>query len=164
MDSNGTALGDSAPANYDVVFRIYDVKEEGHTSNILWAEQQTVTVDKGYFSILLGEGSQVGSEARGDLRQVFQGDSASDRFIGLTVSGVSGSDLEIAPRLRLLASPYSFTANHALSADRILGVNSSNQSVDLLKVSERERRDRSCRWGRPMLHWMSREMPSFGLG
>ena len=135
VDSNGTALGDSAPANYDVVFRIYDVKEGGTTSNILWAEQQTVTVDKGYFSILLGEGSQVGSEARGDLRQVFQGGTASDRFIGLTVSGVSGSDLEIAPRLRLLPSPYSFTANHALSADRILGVNSSNQSVDLLKVS-----------------------------
>ena len=57
VDGNGDPLGNSVPANYDVVFRIYNVKQGGTTDNILWAEQQTVTVDKGYFSVLLGEGS-----------------------------------------------------------------------------------------------------------
>ncbi|MBM3882741.1 MAG: hypothetical protein FJ387_23965, partial [Verrucomicrobia bacterium] len=51
VDANGTALGNSAPRNYDNVFRLYDNQSAG---NLKWAEQQTVTVDKGYFSVLLG--------------------------------------------------------------------------------------------------------------
>ena len=67
------------------------MSRRGCHSNILWAEQQTVTVDKGYFSILLGEGSQVGSEGRAVIcARSFRGGSASDRFNGLTVSGVYG--------------------------------------------------------------------------
>ena len=54
VDGNGDPLGNSAPANYDVVFRIYKAKQGGLA---IWGEQQTVTVDKGYFSVLLGEGS-----------------------------------------------------------------------------------------------------------
>ena len=112
-DSNGNALGGEAPANYDVVFRIYDIKEGGAASNILWTEQQTVTIDKGYFTSLLGEGSQVGSYAHGDLAAIFQSTTASDRFIGMTVLGLGGGDVEIAPRLRLVSSPYSLLATHA---------------------------------------------------
>ena len=41
----------------------------------------------------------------------------------------------LVPRIKLVSSPYSFLANHARTADRILGVNSSNQTVDVLKVS-----------------------------
>ena len=51
VDGNGAALAPTVPANYDVVFRIYNVKQGG---TAIWAEQQTVTVDKGYFSVLLG--------------------------------------------------------------------------------------------------------------
>ncbi|MEK9864664.1 MAG: hypothetical protein VW804_16050, partial [Verrucomicrobiota bacterium] len=35
---------------------------------------------------------------------------------------------------RLVSSPYSFLAHHALTANRILGTNSENQEVDLLKT------------------------------
>ena len=110
VDGNGAALGNSVPANYDVVFRIYNAKSGGTP---IWSEQQTVTVDKGYFSVLLGEGSQVNSEDSGSLSAAFDGADASDRFIGLTVSGLGGGDVEIAPRLRLVTSPYSFTASNA---------------------------------------------------
>ena len=110
VDGNGDPLGNSAPVNYDVVFRIYDAKSGGTK---LWTEQQTVTVNKGYFSVLLGEGSQFNSEANGALSLVFDGADASDRFIGLTVKGLGGVDVEIAPRLRLVSSPYSFTARNA---------------------------------------------------
>ena len=51
VDGNGDPLGNSAPANYDIVFRLY--KEKSGSQDAIWAEQQTVTVDKGYFSILL---------------------------------------------------------------------------------------------------------------
>ena len=110
VDGNGAALGNSVPANYDVVFRIYNAKSGGTP---IWSEQQTVTVDKGYFSVLLGEGSQVNSEDYGSLSAAFDGADASDRFIGLTVSGLGGGDVEIAPRLRLVTSPYAYTATQA---------------------------------------------------
>ena len=42
VDANGTALGNSAPRNYDVVFRVWTAQTGG---NRLWSEQQTVTVD-----------------------------------------------------------------------------------------------------------------------
>ena len=110
VDGNGDPLGNSASVNYDVIFRIYDAKSGGTK---LWTEQQTVTVNKGYFSVLLGEGSQFNSEANGALSLVFDGADASDRFIGLTVKGLAGVDVEIAPRLRLVTSPYAFTASNA---------------------------------------------------
>ena len=109
VDGNGAALGLSAPANYDVIFRVYRAKQGG---TAIWAEQQTVTVDKGYFSVLLGEGSQYGSELHGDLSAAFDGADASDRFIGITVD-INGVATEIAPRLRLVSSPFAYTASQA---------------------------------------------------
>ena len=82
VDVNGDPLGKLAPTNYDTVFRVYAAKQGG---TALWAEQQTITVDKGYFSVLLGEGSQYGSELHGDLSGAFDGTDVSDRFIGITV-------------------------------------------------------------------------------
>jgi len=105
-DANGVPLGNTAPRNYDVVFRIYDASSGG---NKKWAEQQTITVDKGYFSVVLGEGSQVGGEPH-DLAAAFADATASDRYIGVTVSDLGS---EIAPRLQLLTSPYAFTAKSA---------------------------------------------------
>ena len=94
-----------------------------------------MTFDKGYFSVLLGEGSQYASEPRDSLAAVFQNSTASDRYIEITVTGLSGGNVVLVPRIKLVSSPYSFLANHARTADRILGVNSSNQTVDVLKVS-----------------------------
>ncbi len=107
--NNGAPLGKSSPANYTVYFRIY-AAETGGTSK--WAEQQTVTVDKGYFSVMLGQGSQIGSETfSADLSSVFTGTDASDRYIGITVVELSAT--EVSPRVRLLTSPYSMLARNA---------------------------------------------------
>ncbi len=113
VDGAGVALGNTAPKNYDVIFRIFDDQSAG---NMLWAEQQTVTIDKGYFSVLLGEGAAVGSEAHPVLSNIFKGATASDRFVGITVKGIGsgGADVNILPRLRLLSSPYAFLAQNAV--------------------------------------------------
>ena len=47
----------SYPKNYDVIFKIYNHETAGAAGNLVWGEQQTVTVDKGYFSVLLGDSS-----------------------------------------------------------------------------------------------------------
>lgn len=107
VDGNGLPLGNDNPQNFDVVFRIYNASQGGV---IQWAEQQTVTVDKGNFSVFLGEGSAVGSEPNPLLGDAFGGVDVSERFIGITVQGVGG---EIAPRLQFLTSPFSFLAKNA---------------------------------------------------
>ncbi|MGA4577226.1 tail fiber domain-containing protein [Limisphaera sp. VF-2] len=109
VDANGVPLASNNPANYPVIFRIYDQATGG---NRLWSEQQIVTIDKGNFSVLLGEGTEVPGESRPPLSQVFGGVDASDRYLGITVT-ISGAPTEILPRLRLLPAPYAYLARHA---------------------------------------------------
>ena len=75
VDANNSPLGNSEPVNYDVVFRIYNAKQGGAA---IWAEQQTVTIDKGNFSVLLGEGAAAtDAEPHGKLSEAFSGSDVS---------------------------------------------------------------------------------------
>ena len=118
VDANGAPLGvdgsgSPLPSNYDVTFSIFDASSGG---DLLWREQQTITVDAGYFSVLLGEGTQVGSDPRPPLSEVFTGIGADERFIGVAVRFEAGGEFsDILPRLRLLTSPYAFLATQARS-------------------------------------------------
>lgn len=116
--SDGVALANAAPKNYDVIFRIYDAESAG---TVIWGEQQTVTVDKGYFSVLLGEGAPVNGipNAGVTLSSLFNSASASDRYVAFTVKGIGsgGADVDILPRVRLMSSPYAFLASRALVAN-----------------------------------------------
>lgn len=110
VDGSGNPLAPTTPVNYPVVFRIYDASDAGR---LMWAEQQVVTVDKGNFSVVLGEGAVVNSEPRPGLSTIFAEGTASDRYLGITVN-VSGNNLSLLPRLRLLPSPYAFLASQAV--------------------------------------------------
>jgi hypothetical protein len=112
VDANGAALATNAPRNYDIIFRIYDDPNAG---TLMWGEQQTVTVDRGNFSVILGEGIENGGDPRPLLSTVFRGATASDRYIAVTVKGIGagGGNADIMPRLRFLTSPYSFLAQQA---------------------------------------------------
>ncbi len=129
VDGNGLALATNAPKNYDVIFRVYDNQNGGV---LKWSEQQTVTVDKGYFSVLLGEGSQVGSEPHASLATIFFANDASDRYVGMTVKGigVAGADVDILPRLRMLTAPYAYLARNAINASYM--VNTNNNPIVLV--------------------------------
>lgn len=131
VDGNGVALGNTGPKNYDVIFRIWSSETGTAGNERLWSEQQTVTVDKGNFSVLLGEGTVVGSEARPDLSTLFKGPTASARYLGITVRGigVGGANVDILPRLQLLTSPYAYLATQATKLVR------SDGSADLLSSS-----------------------------
>lgn len=134
--SDGVPLGNSNPKNYDVIFRIFD-SESGATP--LWGEQQTVTVDKGNFSVLLGEGAAVAGVpfAGITLSSLFTGPTASDRFIGLTVKGLGsgGADVEILPRVRLLSTPYAFLSAGAVKLVQNTGADLITSSGNQVTVS-----------------------------
>lgn len=106
-DGTGTPFGSATPVNKTIVFRIYDAASGG---NLKWSSQQVVTVDKGYFSVLLGQGSANGNEPfSADLTGVFTGSATvSDRYLELTADGTT-----ILPRVRFFAAPYSMLAKSA---------------------------------------------------
>jgi len=133
VDANGAALAPTTPVNYSVVFRIYAVSSAGTS---LWTEAQTVTVDKGNFSVVLGEGGAEGSEPRPVLSTVFNSATASDLYLGITVKGLSGNNTEIAPRLRLLTSPYSFLARTANSLAGNDGVSLITSDAGRLRINQ----------------------------
>jgi len=110
VDGNGNPLATNAPANYTVIFRIYDAPT-GDTT-LQWGESQIVTVDRGSFSVQLGEGNAVSGAPRPPLSTVFAGAIPDQRYMELTVTLASGN-VTLLPRLRLLPAPYSFTATTA---------------------------------------------------
>jgi len=130
---NNTPVSD--PQNYNIVFRIYKAKQGG---DAIWAEQQTVTIDLGNFSVLLGEGAAASdAEPHGKLSEAFSGSDVSDRFIGVTVTPPGGSDVEIAPRLRLVTTALSFLATNARWADeagKIVGTNAGGAPFNALQT------------------------------
>ena len=129
-DGDGIPLASSAPLNVDVVFRIYDAETGGA---VLWSEQQTVTVDKGQYSVLLGNGAAFGNEPRPALSSLFIAGDVARRYVEATLKaiGPNGTDAVVLPRSRLLPSPYASLALYAAQADRL--VNASNSPV--LQVS-----------------------------
>jgi microcystin-dependent protein len=131
VDGNGVALGNTAPKNYDLEFRLYNHETDSGSANLLWGEQQTVTLDKGYFSVLLGEGALITGVPHPDLSTLFRGPTASERWIGITVKGIGagGANVNILPRLRLLSSPYAFLASQAVKVVR------SDTGADLISSS-----------------------------
>jgi microcystin-dependent protein len=114
VDSNDAAIS----GNKSLKFSIFDTDSGG---TLQWAETQTVTVSNGNFSVILGEGTwdNTAASTREPLGNVFDG---SDRYIEIAVDGVT-----LAPRLRLLPSPYTF---RALTADKL-----SNNDTPILEVN-----------------------------
>lgn len=115
-DSTGAGLGTPTPENRKIVFRIYDAATAG---NLLWTEEQTVTIGNGVFSVLLGQGIPFAAESKPAIDTVFSG-AGSTRFLGITVDNgdgtINGSDTEVSPRQQITSTAYSF---HAATAGSI---------------------------------------------
>ncbi|WP_378924129.1 hypothetical protein [Pelagicoccus mobilis] len=115
-DDGGTPLGNAAPVNKKMVFSLYNADTGG---TVVFADEQIVTVDKGHFSVVLGEGSEVSGQNH-ELSTAFSGSDASDRFLEIQVSDTDGSNAQtLSPRLRLLPSAYAFLASYANEAAKV---------------------------------------------
>lgn len=115
-DDSGTPLGNASPVNKKMIFSLYTADTGG---SIVFADEQIVTVDKGHFSVVLGEGSTISGQNH-ELATAFGGADASDRFLEIQVSDTDGSNSQtLSPRLRLLPSAYAFLASYANEAARV---------------------------------------------
>ena len=127
-DGTGAPLGNTntGPKNYALVFKIYNSQTGSATNNLLYSEQQIVTVDKGYFSCVLGIGTVYSiNDPHPDLTLLFPSTLATPLYVETTVLGTPS--IVILPRLQLVTSPFSFLANNAVNAQNL--INSSNSSV-----------------------------------
>ena len=116
---DGSPIGGEEAVNYPMVFRVFDQDTSG---TLLWSEQQMVSVVKGEFVVLLGQGNAFANEPRPMLSSVFQGPTASDRFVEVTVraTGGGGADATVTPRTRLMPGPFGLVAGRALTAQTMV--------------------------------------------
>jgi len=111
----------AAAGTYVVQFRLWDSPTATATNDLVWAQQQTVTVQaNGGFSTILGSSS--GSQVSGATPQVNDLSLAfgqTNRYIGVTVTSSNGVAIpapsEILPRQQMMTSPYAFVAATALN-------------------------------------------------
>jgi Chaperone of endosialidase len=112
-DANGNLVGSPAPVNRTVIFRVWDSPTANAPVNLLYSEQQVVTIASGEFNVLVGQGLTVpGEEAKKvAFDSVF---NAAERFLGVTVDdGTAAADPEITPRQQLVTSAFAFRAKTA---------------------------------------------------
>ena len=134
-DGGGAALGLNAPQSVTATFRIFDAAVGG---TVIWGEQQVAVVDRGYFSVQLGEGLPLAGVTNGaaSLSAAFNSAGASDRYVGLTLVGFGpgGTDVEINPRVRLTAAPYAYLATAAAGLASLGGTGAVSFGTNLIEV------------------------------
>ncbi len=124
VDSTGTIVGAGTPVNRTVIFRIWDHQSSVSEANLIFSEQQTVTVSEGEFSVLVGQGVANTLEAFGysettkklaNLGDAFNG---SGRYLGVTVASsatIATTDKEISPRQQIVSTAFAMRAKFAES-------------------------------------------------
>ena len=84
------------------IFTVYNDPAAVKPANVLWSEEQDITLDDGYFSTQLGSVTPL-------VDGLFDG---STRYLGVTV----GNDDEMAPRQSITSVPYAILAGTAVNA------------------------------------------------
>lgn len=123
LNASGVPIGNNnSPVTRTVIFRIWDHPSNAALANLLYSEQQTVTISEGEFSVLVGEGSATITSQFGfsetskgkpsvTIDQVFNGTS---RYLGVTVDdGTAAADNEVSPRQQIVSSAFAFRAKSA---------------------------------------------------
>ena len=131
-DASGNLIGAPTPVNRIALFRIYD---SAGGSARLYSEQQTVTIANGEFSILLGTGTQIGTDT-GNTFSTFNAAvfAGATRFLGVTIDDGDGNpfnDPEMSPRQQLATTPFAFRSAVAESValGGVNGLSLANNSV-----------------------------------
>ncbi|HCN28532.1 MAG TPA: hypothetical protein DIT64_07135 [Verrucomicrobiales bacterium] len=120
LNNTGGLVGSPTPVNRTVIFRVWDHPSNTLTGNLIYSEQQTVTIADGEFSVLVGQGvattgSQFGySETAKKLADIATAFGGSTRYLGVTVDdGTAAVDNEITPRQQIVSSAFSFRSKFA---------------------------------------------------
>ena len=136
VDGSGNPVGTGTPVNRTVTFRIWDHQSNTLNTNLIYSEQQTVTVSEGEFSVLVGQGVAVTSttqfgynEAPKKLTDLGAAFTGTGRYLGVTVDdGTATADNEITPRQQIVSTGFSFRSKLAEG----LGTSTGGTSLNVL--------------------------------
>ena len=119
LDSNDQPV----TGKVDMIFNLYHQATGGTP---VWTEEQTVSVEAGYYAIVLGDPADTG------VQPITTDELAGPTWIGVTIGGN-----EMQPRLQLGTVPYAQRADLAnrIEGGTIDGATITNSSVDATSVS-----------------------------
>ena len=126
LTATGALMGAGTPVNRTVTFRIWDHPSNSLVTNLLYSEQQVVTIAEGEFSVLIGTGTATAgtpltySETEKGLPTVKISDAFGGvtRYLGVTIDdGTEAVDNEISPRQQFVTSTYAMRAKVAEGVD-----------------------------------------------
>ena len=119
LDSNDQPI----TGKVDMTFNLYHQATGGTP---VWTQEQTVSVDAGYYAIVLGDPADTG------VQPITTDELAGPTWIGITIGGN-----EMQPRLQLGTVPYAQRADLAnrIEGGTIDGATITNSSVDATSVS-----------------------------
>jgi len=137
-NANGTLVGAGTPVNRLVIFRVWSHATNSTLTDLVFSEQQTVTISEGEFSVILGQGVAVAgtplgySESTKGTPTVLISSpttfGGATRYLGVTVDdGSTAADPEASPRQQLVTSAYAFRAKYA----ETVGANGANSLTAL---------------------------------
>ena len=113
-EPTGVPAALTAPVTLPVTFRIYRTAGGTTAADVVWAETENVTIDRGHYSVTLGNGGPTGAATdagkfTNNLTSVFLGPDVSERYLGVTVTG----SRELSPRVQFMANPFVHTSRAA---------------------------------------------------
>lgn len=125
-NANGTLVGAGTPVNRTVIFRIWGHASNSTIGDLIYSEQQNVTISEGEFSVLVGQGTAVGGNPLGFVEGakgppsltvaspvVFGG---ATRYLGVTIDdGSPNADPEVSPRQQMVTTAFAFRSKYAES-------------------------------------------------
>lgn len=121
-DAAGVLIGNTAPVNRTVTFKLYTTSSGGAP---IYAETQAVTISGGEFSVLIGNGTGVsGSPGPSSpattpyktLATVINSNTYTNLYLGITVDdGTAAVDPEISPRQQMVSGAFALRAKVAES-------------------------------------------------
>lgn len=126
LNADGTTIGSGTPVNRTVTFRVWDHPSNGLAANLIYSEQQVVTISNGEFSALIGAGAATTGTPLGYSEstkgvptvKISSAYSSATRYLGVTIDdGTVAADNEISPRQQFVTSSYAFRAKVAESVD-----------------------------------------------
>ncbi len=147
LTATGTLIGAGTPVNRTVIFRIWDHPSNSLTANLMYSEQQVVTIAEGEFSVLVGTGAATAgtplgySEAAKGPTTVKISDAFGGvtRYLGVTIDdGTTAVDNEISPRQQIVSGAFALRSKVAESVDGLAITTAmlANNSVTTTQVGD----------------------------
>jgi microcystin-dependent protein len=126
LSASGALMGAGTPVNRTVTLRVWGHATNSLVSDLLYSEQQIVTIAEGEFSVLIGAGASTAGSLLGYSEttkgppnvKISDAFGAATRYLGVTIDdGTTAVDNEITPRQQFVTSSYAMRAKVAEGVD-----------------------------------------------